>query len=109
VVDAGSDGENTIARRRRVESGELLGPRIITAGVPLFPAHALPHYLDVLPAEVEAKMAEHETGTDAATEVDITRAAGYDIVKVFIGSIVSPNHSAPMQGPIARTAVSEAH
>src|ERR1700722_3929584 len=61
VVDVGSDGENTIALRRRVESGEVVGPRIITAGIPLFPAHALPYYLDVLPAEVKAKMAEPET------------------------------------------------
>src|SRR6202007_1200605 len=37
VVDTGSDGENTVALRRRVESGEVLGPRIFTAGIPLFP------------------------------------------------------------------------
>jgi imidazolonepropionase-like amidohydrolase len=109
VVDAGSDGENTIALRRRVESGEVVGPRIITAGIPLFPAHALPYYLDVLPAEVKAKMAEPETAADAATEVDKNRAAGYDIVKLFTGSIVSPDHITPMQGPIARAAVDEAH
>ena len=41
VVDTGSDGENTIALRRRVEGGEVLGPRIITSGLPIFPAHAL--------------------------------------------------------------------
>jgi imidazolonepropionase-like amidohydrolase len=109
VVDAGSDGENTIALRRRVESGEVVGPRIITAGIPLFPAHALPYYLDVLPAEVKAKMAEPETAADAATEVDKNRAAGYDIVKLFTGSIVSPDHITAMQGPIARAAVDEAH
>ncbi len=34
VVDTGSDGENTIALRRREESGEIAGPRIFTAGVP---------------------------------------------------------------------------
>ena len=34
VVDTGSDGENTIALRRRVDSGEVLGPRIFTAGYP---------------------------------------------------------------------------
>src|ERR1700727_2090513 len=45
VVDTGSDGENTIALRRRVEGGEVLGPRIITSGLPIFPAHALPYYL----------------------------------------------------------------
>jgi imidazolonepropionase-like amidohydrolase len=109
VVDAGSDGENTIALRRRVESGEVLGPRIITAGIPLFPAHALPYYLDVLPAEVKARMAQPETAADASTDVDKNRAAGYDIVKLFTGSIVSPDHITPMQVPIARAAVDEAH
>ena len=33
VVDTGSDGENTIALRRRVEGGEVPGPRIITSGL----------------------------------------------------------------------------
>jgi imidazolonepropionase-like amidohydrolase len=109
VVDTGSDGDNTIALRRRVESGEVLGPLIFTAGIPLFPAHALPYYLDVLSAEVRAKMAQPETTADAVTVVDNNRAAGYDIVKLFTGSIVGPNHIVPMQVEIARAAVDEAH
>ena len=55
VVDTGSDGENTIALRRRVESGEVPGPRIFTAGIPIFPAHALPYYLAELPARIQGK------------------------------------------------------
>ncbi|AXC11411.1 Xaa-Pro dipeptidase [Acidisarcina polymorpha] len=109
VVDTGSDGENTVALRRRVQSGEVLGPRIITAGIPLFPAHALPYYLDVLPADVKAKMAQPETAADAIIDVDNNRAAGYDIVKLFTGSIVSPDHITPMKVSIARAAVEEAH
>ena len=109
VVDTGSDGENTVALRRRVESGEVLGPRILTAGIPLFPAHALPYYLAGLPAELKAKMAQPETPADAATVVDTNRAAGYDIVKLFTGSIVGPDHIVPMQVAIAHAAVTEAH
>jgi imidazolonepropionase-like amidohydrolase len=109
VVDTGSDGENTIALRRRVETGEVLGPRIITAGIPIFPAHALPYYLADLPAEFKAKMAQPETAADAAAIVDKNRAAGYDIVKLFTGSIVSPGHITPMQVAIARAAADEAH
>jgi imidazolonepropionase-like amidohydrolase len=109
VVDTASDGENTIALRRRVESGEFLGPRIITAGIPLFPAHALPYYLADLPAELKAKLAQPETAADAVTIVDKNRAAGYDIVKLFTGSIVSPDHIIPMQVAIARAAADEAH
>ncbi len=109
VVDCGSDGENTVALRRRVESGEVLGPRIFTAGIPLFPAHALPYYLDVLSAEVRAKMEQPETAADAVTDVDKNRAAGYDVVKLFTGSIVSPNQVVSMQVEIARAAADEAH
>jgi len=109
VVDTGSDRENTIALRRRVESGEVLGPRIFTAGFPIFPAHALPYYLAGLPAELKAKMAQPETAADAVTVVDKNRAAGCDIVKLFTGSIVSPGHITPMQVAIARAAADEAH
>jgi imidazolonepropionase-like amidohydrolase len=109
VVDTGSDGENTIALRRRVESGEVLGPRIMTAGIPIFPAHALPYYLAELPAELKVKMAQPETPAEAATIVDKNRAAGSDIVKLFTGSIVSPGHITPMQVAIARAAADDAH
>jgi imidazolonepropionase-like amidohydrolase len=109
VVDTGSDGENTVALRRRLESGEVLGPRILTAGIPLFPAHALPYYLAGLPADLKAKMAQPETAAAAAIVVDNNQAAGYDIVKLFTGSIVGPDHIVPMQVAIARAAVTEAH
>jgi imidazolonepropionase-like amidohydrolase len=109
VVDTGSDGENTVALRHRVESGEIPGPRIITSGIPLFPAHALPYYLADLPADFKAKMAQPETPAEAVTDVDRNRAAGSDIVKLFTGSIVSPDHITPMQVPIARAAVEEGH
>jgi imidazolonepropionase-like amidohydrolase len=109
VVDTASDGENTTALRRRVQSGEVLGPRIITAGIPIFPAHALPYYLADLPAELKAKLGQPETAADAAAIVDKNRAAGYDIVKLFTGSIVSPGHITPMRVEIARAAADEAH
>jgi imidazolonepropionase-like amidohydrolase len=41
--------------------------------------------------------------------VDKNRAAGADIVKLFTGSIVSPNHVTPMQTGIARAAADEGH
>ena len=55
VVDTGSDGENTTALRRRIESSEVAGPRIFSAGIPLYPAHALPFYLADLPPELKQK------------------------------------------------------
>lgn len=109
VVDTGSDGENTIALRRRVESGELAGPRILTAGIPIFPARALPFYLADLPPKLKAKLGQPETPEEAAAFVDKNRAAESDIVKLFTGSIVRPDHITPMQVGIARAAVDEAH
>ncbi|HEY2858336.1 MAG TPA: amidohydrolase family protein [Terracidiphilus sp.] len=109
VVDTGSDTDNTIALRRRVESGDVAGPHILTAGIPLFPAHALPYYLAELPPELKAKMAQPETPAEAVAAVDKNRAAGTDIVKLFTGSIVKPEQITPMQTPIARAAVEEAH
>lgn len=109
VVDTGSDGENTVALRRRIHSGEVSGPRILTSGIPQFPAHALPYYLADLPPEFKAKMAQPETPEQATTFVDKNRVAGCDIVKLFTGSIVRPDHIVPMQVDIARAAVREAH
>ena len=109
VVDTGSDGENTVALRRRVESGEIAGPRILTAGIPIFPSHSLPYYLADLPPDLKAKMAQPDTPVEAAAFVDKNRAAGSDIVKLFTGSIVRPDHIVPMRVDIARAAVDEAH
>jgi imidazolonepropionase-like amidohydrolase len=109
VVDTGSDGDNTIALRRRIESGEVLGPRIYTSGAPLFPAHALPFYLKDLPPDLLAKMGQPETPEAARAFVDQNIARGTDIVKLFTGSIVAPNRITPMSVPIAKAAVEEAH
>lgn len=109
VVDTGSDGENTVALRRRVDSGAVPGPRIFTAGFPLFPAHALPYYLAGLPPDFKARMAQPETPELAEAVVDKNRAAGCDIVKLFTGSIVRPDHIVPMQLDVAGAAVKEGH
>lgn len=109
VVDTGSDTENTIALRKRIDSGEVAGPRIFTAGIPLFPAHALPYYLAALPPDLKGRMAQPETPAQAAAFVDKNRAAGTDLVKLFTGSIVSPDHITPMRVDIAAGAVEEAH
>ncbi len=109
VVDTGSDVENTVALRKRVDSGELLGPRIFTAGLPIFPAHALPYYLAELPADLKAKMGQPESAADARAFVERNRVQGADVVKLFTGSIVAPNHITPMQETIARAAADEGH
>jgi imidazolonepropionase-like amidohydrolase len=109
VVDTGSDGENTIALRRRIESGEIAGPRIYTAGTPIFPAHALPFYLDDMPATLRSKLGQPETPAEAVAFEDKNAALGTDILKLFTGSIVKPDQITPMSLPIAKAAADEAH
>lgn len=109
VVDTGSDGENTIALRRRIESGEAAGPRILTSGAPIFPAHQLPFYLDGISPALRAKLGQPGTPTEAVAFVDRNAVLGANIVKLFTGSIVKPNQIAPMAVPIARAAADEAH
>src|SRR5580704_19576144 len=41
VWDLGSEPDNTLALRRRIESGEILGPQILMAG-DIFPQHGHP-------------------------------------------------------------------
>lgn len=109
VVDTGSDVDNTVALRKRIESGQVPGPRIFTAGLPIFPAHALPYYLADLPPDLRAKLGQPETAAEATAFVDKNRAAGADILKLFTGSIVGPNHIIPMRVKIARAAADEGH
>jgi imidazolonepropionase-like amidohydrolase len=109
VVDTGSDTVNTVALRRRIESGEVPGPRIYTAGFPLYPSHALPFYLSSLPPEFRNRLPQPETPVEAIASVQQNIAAGTDIVKLFTGSILAPGHVVPMSAPIATAAVAEAH
>jgi imidazolonepropionase-like amidohydrolase len=109
VVDTGSDTLNTVALRRRIESGEVAGPRIYTAGTPLFPAHALPYYLKDLPPPLLARLGQPATPEEAADFVEHNIAQGADIVKVFTGSIVAPEHIVPMTVPITKSAADAGH
>jgi imidazolonepropionase-like amidohydrolase len=109
VVDTGSSPEDTVALRRRIESGEVLGPRIYTAGWPLYPPHAIPYYIKDAPPELLAHLPQPETAAEAKAAVEANIAAGTDIVKLFTGSIVSPVKIVPMPAETARAAVETAH
>lgn len=45
VVDTGSELSQTVALRGRIETGEIRGPRILTAGAPIYPHNGVPFYL----------------------------------------------------------------
>lgn len=115
VVDTGSSLENTVALRNRITNGEVAGPRILTAGMIIFPKDGLPYYLtESLPPEMVAALAKGEAGTpaDAVRIVDEQLAQGADIVKLYAvtwlrrdGKIVP--YAMPL--PVVKAATDEAH
>ena len=109
VVDTGSDPRDTTALRRRVESGEIPGPRIYTAGIPLYPPHALPFYLADLPADLRARMEQPANAAEVDAAIERNLAEGTDVVKLFTGSYVTRGHVVPMPLALARRAVEDAH
>lgn len=109
VVDLASDIRSTSALRRRVESGEVLGPRIFTAGSGLYPQNGVPYYLSSLPPEIRAALPQPSTPAEAVAAVERDVAAGADVLKLFTGSYITPGHVKPMRLDIARAAVSVAH
>jgi imidazolonepropionase-like amidohydrolase len=109
VVDLGSDLRSTSALRRRIGSGEVLGPRIFTAGSGLYPPNGVPYYLSDLPPEIRAILPQPSTPAEAAAIEERNIAAGADVLKLFTGSYVTRGHVKPMPLDVARAAVSVAH
>ena len=109
VVDTASDTGNTIALRRRVEEGDVLGPHIYTAGFALYPPHGIPFYLDDQPQSVRDELLQPYTPSEAAQDIERNVAQGTNIVKLFTGSYLSPDHVVHMPVEIAKAAVAEGH
>ncbi len=115
VVDTGSVLENTIALRSRITNGEVAGPRILTAGMIIFPKDGLPYYLtETLPPDMVAVIAKSEAATpaDAVRIVDEQIAQGADIVKLYAVSWLRRDgkpvpYAMPLQ--VVRAAADEAH
>ena len=109
VVDTASDLANTLALRRRIESGEVKGPRIMTSGTALYPADGVPYYVrDVVPPEIARTLPQPAVPEAAARVVRTQLAAGADLVKLFTGSWVKRGTVKPMQLDVATAAVREA-
>jgi imidazolonepropionase-like amidohydrolase len=109
VVDLGSDPGSTIALRRRIESGEVAGPHIYTAGAPLYPENGIPFYLKDLPPSIISILGQPATPAEADALVEHNVALGTDVVKLFTGSYLTPSHVVPMRLDIVRAAVKAGH
>lgn len=113
VVDTGSLLANTLALRRRIESGEVAGPRILTAGLPLYSKDGVPYYvIDSIPSDVVKLLPQPATAEEAVRAVDEDVAQGADVIKVFAVSWVRRDGrkvTLPMLPAIIQAAVAEAH
>jgi imidazolonepropionase-like amidohydrolase len=109
VVDLGSDMRQSISLRRRIESGDLKGPTIYTAGSGQYPPHGIPFYLADLPALVRWQMPQPETPEAAAKIEEANIARGAEVLKLFTGSLVSRSKVLPMPVDNAKAAVEVAH
>jgi len=109
VFDIGSRLDDTLAVRFRIEMQELPGPRILTAGEPLFPPDGIPIYVRDQPPELLKLMKEPTTTNEAVAAVTENVSRGADAVKLFTGSIQGGGVVKPMPVEIARAAVAQAH
>jgi imidazolonepropionase-like amidohydrolase len=103
VVDTGSPLPNTTALRRRVESGEVLGPTILIAGASLAPVKGSPYYIRPRRLPEPATAAEAEGLVAAALE------GGADGVKLFTGSWAEPRTVVLMSREVTQAAADTAH
>jgi imidazolonepropionase-like amidohydrolase len=84
VLDTGSDLANTLALRRRIEGGEVLGPSIRTTGPGFVPRNGTPFYVAPL------KLPELTSVSQAAVAVLELLDAGAHGIKLFTASPVDP-------------------
>lgn len=104
VFDIGSFTENTISIRKRIESGKVAGPFIMTTGFPFAPLYGSPFYIEPL------KLPELSSPAEATAMVNQQLDNGVDGIKIFAGSPVMPGpHAVIMPLDIAKAVVAAAH
>jgi len=110
VVDTGSFLANTVALRRRIEAHDVTGPRILTAGLPLYPPNGVPYYVrDGAPPDLLRLLPQPSTPSQATAFVRQNLNGGADIVKLFTGSWIDKRTVLPMPTEVATAAAAEAH
>jgi imidazolonepropionase-like amidohydrolase len=103
VWDLGSDPNNTLALRRRIEAGEIPGPRILMAG-DIFPKNGHPVYL---PAEMQ--LPEAGSPTEAERMAQQYMKLGLDGIKLFTGAFMGDKPVVNMDTSIVKAAADVAH
>jgi imidazolonepropionase-like amidohydrolase len=110
VVDTGSDPRSTLPLRRRVEAGELAGPRIRTAASGLYPPRGIPYYVrGEVPWWIRWIIPQPRSPAAARRAVERNVRWGADLLKLFTGSYVARGTVKNMREATARAAVEAAH
>ena len=108
VFDIGSFPGDTLALRKRVDSGDVPGPKIYTAAGAIYPENGVPVYIPPAIASL-IKPFEAATPADAARLAKQSLAMGGDGIKLFTGAIMGHGKVTPMPTDVARAAVEVAH
>jgi imidazolonepropionase-like amidohydrolase len=103
VWDLGSNPINSLALRRRVDSGEVLGPQILLTGS-IFPKGGHPVYL---PPQMQ--LPEAATPDEAAQMARDDLQMGLNGMKLFTGAYMGNKPVVNMDAAIAKAAVDVAH
>ena len=108
VFDIASYPENTVALRRRVDAGEIAGPRIFTTAGMIYPENGIPVYI---PEDIRKQLTPFEAATpaDAARLAKQSLALGGDGIKLFTGAIMGHGKITVMPVDVVRAAVEVAH
>jgi imidazolonepropionase-like amidohydrolase len=108
IFDIASVLENTTLIRRRIESGEVKGPRILTVGEPFWIKGGTPIYVRGFLESNHINIPEVESTTQATQRVRQQILLGADGIKIFANSI-EQDGILTMPLDLARAIVAEAH
>ena len=108
IFDIASVLENTTLIRRRIESGEVKGPRILTVGEPFWIKGGTPIYVRGFLKSNHINIPEVESTTQATQRVRQQILLGADGIKIFANSI-EKDGILTMPLDLARAIVAEAH
>jgi imidazolonepropionase-like amidohydrolase len=108
VFDIASVLDNTNSIRRRIESGEVRGPRILTVGEPFYGKGGTPVYIRGFLEENHITLPEVDSPAQAVERVRQQIHDGADGIKIFAGSI-QPHGVLVMPLDFATAIVAEAH
>jgi len=107
VFDISSVLDNTLLLRRRIEGGEVRGPRILTVGEPIWTIE--PVYVRDFLQKNHIHIPNTQTPDQAAAMVRDHAVKGANGIKLFSGSYQGQGKVAVLPLAIARAAVEEAH